>query len=319
MPDATGKGCSFGPTRTDLPQHHFNGGNTWVLKAVRALYPDVDTFLSATTVQASIDRAVVMLQNASHLALSEPTAGTLNVRITNNAGHKLPTGYPEGRRMWINVRFLDASGQLIAERGRYDPVTATLTTDDTKVYEAKLGIDAAVAALSGQPEGESFHFVLNNVWLKDNRIPPRGFTNAGFAAVQAAPVGYTYADGQYWDDTAFTVPSGARRAEVTVHYQTTSREYIEFLRDANTTNSAGQIAYDQWVLQGRSAPVVMDQGAIDLCAADCNRDGFLTITDFGCFQTKFVLGDPYCDCNQDGVLTVADFGCFQTQFTFGCP
>jgi hypothetical protein len=43
------------------------------------------------------------------------------------------------------------------------------------------------------------------------------------------------------------------------------------------------------------------------------------VADFGCFQTKYVSGDPYGDCNADGVLNVADFGCFQTKFVIGCP
>jgi hypothetical protein len=55
------------------------------------------------------------------------------------------------------------------------------------------------------------------------------------------------------------------------------------------------------------------------CYPDCNGDGALTVADFGCFQTRFVAGDPYADCNGDGVRTVADFGCFQTRFVAGCP
>jgi hypothetical protein len=55
------------------------------------------------------------------------------------------------------------------------------------------------------------------------------------------------------------------------------------------------------------------------CYPDCNPDGLLTVADFGCFQTKFVSGDPYADCTNDGNLTVADFGCFQTKFVAGCP
>jgi hypothetical protein len=55
------------------------------------------------------------------------------------------------------------------------------------------------------------------------------------------------------------------------------------------------------------------------CYPDCNTDDVLTVADFGCFQTKFVSGDPYADCNGDGHRTVADFGCFQTRFVAGCP
>jgi hypothetical protein len=55
------------------------------------------------------------------------------------------------------------------------------------------------------------------------------------------------------------------------------------------------------------------------CYPDCNASGTLNIADFGCFQTKFVAGDPYADCNGVGGLTIADFGCFQTKFVTGCP
>ena len=62
------------------------------------------------------------------------------------------------------------------------------------------------------------------------------------------------------------------------------------------------------------------------CDANCNKDfhpltgqHILTVADFGCFQTLYVLQDAFADCNADGSLTVADFGCFQTQFGTGCP
>jgi hypothetical protein len=59
--------------------------------------------------------------------------------------------------------------------------------------------------------------------------------------------------------------------------------------------------------------------ACDSCYPDCNEDGGLSVADFGCFQTRFVQGDPYADCNADSALTVADFGCFQSKFVAGCP
>jgi hypothetical protein len=55
------------------------------------------------------------------------------------------------------------------------------------------------------------------------------------------------------------------------------------------------------------------------CYPDCNGDGALNLSDFGCFQTAFALGQPYADCNGDGVRNLSDFGCFQTQFALGCP
>ena len=55
------------------------------------------------------------------------------------------------------------------------------------------------------------------------------------------------------------------------------------------------------------------------CYPDCNGDAALNLSDFGCFTTKFALGDPYADCNGDSTLNLSDFGCFTTKFALGCP
>ncbi|MCC6661868.1 MAG: hypothetical protein IT437_13390 [Phycisphaerales bacterium] len=55
------------------------------------------------------------------------------------------------------------------------------------------------------------------------------------------------------------------------------------------------------------------------CRPDCNSDGILNLSDFGCFTTRFATGDPYADCNGDGVRNLSDFGCFTTTFALGCP
>jgi PKD repeat protein len=121
-----------------------------------------------------------------------------------------------------------------------------------------------VAPVLGLPAGVSFHFVLNNQVYSDNRIPPRGFTNEAFEQIQSPVVGYSYPDNQYWDDTEYHLPAETARVEVTLNYQTTSKEYIEFLRDANVTNDSGQVLYDLWNTTGKSAPVAMASAVEDL-------------------------------------------------------
>ncbi len=54
------------------------------------------------------------------------------------------------------------------------------------------------------------------------------------------------------------------------------------------------------------------------CAADCDASGTLTIDDFICFQTRYVLADPRADCDGSGSLNIDDFVCFQTFFVLGC-
>lgn len=317
MPKTTGIACIPGlgsPVRPDLPLHDFAGANTWVLKAIRSLYPDSETHLTESSVEAAISRAVEMLQNASDMELSQD-AGGLDVRIINNTGHKLPTGYPEGRRMWLNIRFLDGQGELVGEYGHYDFETADLSAYDTKVYEAKLGISAEVAALTGEPAGFTFHLALANVWLKDNRIPPRGFTNANFESIQAAPVNYTYEDGQYWDDTSYVIPANAATAVVTLYHQTTTKPYIEFLRDAAPPNNkAGQIAYNMWVLHGKSPPTIMDQLSLPLYnPGDLDNDGDCDLGDLGQLLSAFGVDDGG-DFDGDGDTDLGDLGLLLSYF-----
>ena len=287
MQDVTGKGAAFFgsttgiPERTDLPQHDLTGANNWVpqiipqhpvFSATFTTGPDAAARLAA--LNAGVDRATAMLQNAADLDV-ELNGTQLMVTITNNSGHKLPTGYIEGRRMWLQVAAYDEDGTLIYSSGEYDAATGTLTEDaDLQLYEAKHGISAALAAQLGVPAGESFNFILNNEILQDNRIPPRGYSFAAFEAAGAAP--YTngtadparYADGQYWDTVSYTVPANTDVVFVTLVHQVVSREYVEFLRDDSPffgdPNSNGQILYDLWEGNGRSAPTIMAQKVIGL-------------------------------------------------------
>ena len=55
------------------------------------------------------------------------------------------------------------------------------------------------------------------------------------------------------------------------------------------------------------------------CYPDCNGDGTLNLSDFGCFTTKFATAQAYADCNGDGARNLSDFGCFTTKFALGCP
>jgi hypothetical protein len=56
---------------------------------------------------------------------------------------------------------------------------------------------------------------------------------------------------------------------VALYHQTTSRDYIEFLRDENTTNGAGLVAYNQWVTHGKSAPVLKANTTVLIASDTC--------------------------------------------------
>ena len=322
MRDVTGRGCSFGPVREDLPLHDITGGSTWLPGLLGMLYPGE---VNEAALQAGILRARYMLQNAAELGAVQ-NGRELTVTVTNNTGHKLPTGYPEGRRTWINVKFFDESRTLLAESGAYDPDTGVLSHDDqVKVYETKPGLDSVTAPLVGVDEGPSFHFVLNNKIFKDNRIPPRGFTNAAYADFGGDPVAHSYADGQYWDDTVYTIPVGASSAEVTLYYQSTSKEFVEFLRDENTTNAKGQELFDLWNDNGKCPPEMMAAIPIALVppiGGDYDGNTTVDLVDYVQFvpcMTGPAGGTSFpCDIfdfDRGDDVDLQDYGAFQSSLT----
>ena len=211
------QGCNKNPQhRPDMPTHDLTGGNYWTPQAIQ--YMDgagtlrIGSGLSPDTVNAmnaGILRVQDNLHNAASLAINGNT-----LTLVNLTGHKLISGYPEGRRMWLNIKWYDGDDTLLREDGEYGTIGVTvngvqvrslidLNDPNTKVYEAHGAItqDWAAKLLSVFPEKatlpvaydrntgavaatladvrdngdhESFHFALNNRVVKDNRIPPYG-------------------------------------------------------------------------------------------------------------------------------------------------
>jgi hypothetical protein len=154
-----------GDIRPDLPAHDQTGMSYWIQKAVQ--WQDQQgtlrfgTGLTAAQIaamDAAMERSANHLESAGHLS-AVLNGSDLEVTVTNLTGHKLITGYPEGRRMWLNVKWFGAGDVLIDEDGEYgelyhdgSPVTVQdldgttwtvrtiLDPDSTKVYEANPGM-----------------------------------------------------------------------------------------------------------------------------------------------------------------------------------
>jgi hypothetical protein len=102
--------------------------------------------LTSTTIagmNAGKLRAVGNLQAAAALEVSGDTLTVINL-----TGHKLLSGYPEGRRMWLNVKWYDAGSAVLREDGAYGAIPVTLNggtvnvetildlqDPNTKIYE----------------------------------------------------------------------------------------------------------------------------------------------------------------------------------------
>lgn len=272
MPDSQDPAASAainGPDRSgNLPVHAFAGGNTWIPRVISGEYSDTtgvpgaaggigrQAELEQTALWARAMLASAATLEASVTAFTAPgpsTPGSLDARIkvTNQSGHKLPSGYSEGRRMWLNLQVHDASGALVFESAAYDTAAATLTQDpQARVYEVLQGIwnrnGTSACDVKDAQNRHIFHFVLNDCVAKDNRIPPLGFRPATAAdpnGYQLRPVAHSYpetAPGSgvlvNYDQADYLVPlpagaQGPFSVTARLYYQTSSREYIEFLRD----------------------------------------------------------------------------------------
>lgn len=273
-PNASACALSGYPNRSgDLPVHAFVGGNTWVPSIIKGEYDDTSAVPGAygglgraDSFDQSIAWARDLLGNAATVdasiqgytppTVSVPGTMEVGVRVTNLSGHKLPTGYGEGRRMWIDLQVHDANGVLVFESGAYDAAAGVLALDaQARVYEVRQGIYDATAgrcAIVDSGGGAMFHFVTNDCIAKDNRIPPLGFRPATAAdphGYELRPVGATYAETTpgsgvlvNFDNAAYavTLPAGSVgpfTANARLYYQTASRDYITFLRDQAVTNA----------------------------------------------------------------------------------
>lgn len=290
-PTSTAYACIFEENDRvgNAGRHEFVGANAWVPAVIKGEYGPTlgrDAELDAT-VAAALDMlqnrtAEVELEVASEITADASTLEA-SVRVTNLAGHKLPSGYTEGRRLWIELEVRDGNDEVVFESGAYDAASGVLTEDaQIKIYQSERGIWDSGAGeceiLDGMGD-HAFHFVLNDCILSDNRIPPRGFV----PDLETEPVGYTYpevAPGvlQHWDDTEYTIPlppgvPGPLTVTARLRHQIASKEYVEFLRDRAVEQafdddcltrknmplpvgmSRGEYLYEVWTMYDRSTPV----------------------------------------------------------------
>lgn len=275
MATASGKACNKNVTvRDDLRVHDLSGGNAWMAAILASVDQDADNpahdrfnyeLLSGSRYPGALidvaglqgqgpalsdgaERAKANLQRAANLVPLFDSESSASLRIYNNTGHKLISGFPEGRRMWLSVEFYDAAGNELGELNPYTELLVSRDADgvptyvsggtlrkdrDDLIFEAKMQ-----SSLTG--EDASFHMVLATDRYKDNRIPPLGFdaSSATQRLAQAraagvdAPDYFTaaeYAGGYH--DVVFDKPVGTATWTAELYYQTTSYEYIRFLRE----------------------------------------------------------------------------------------
>jgi hypothetical protein len=253
-----------GTPRTDPRIHTFVGGNYWGIQAVMAKNPKrAMTYEGAfnLALQGTLDN---LAKAVKVTLMGPPLTGTpggsleVNVRIENLTGHKFPTGYAESRRAWIGISLVDAQKKEQALLGGYDLATGEIqAVPATRVYRAQHG---KWDGQKGQPDE---HLALHNMVISDTRIPPQGFV----PSETTKPLGeIDFSDGKggtrSFDEATFTVTAPADAAgdltlSARVYYQSMTREHIEFLKTANTTDSRGEELESIFKATGEGAPLLI--------------------------------------------------------------
>ena len=127
---------------------------------------DLHSALARETLQGAARMEIISTQNVSPGGIA-----AVGIRVHNSgAGHKLPTGFPEGREIWMDFRVLDDTGKVIYRLGRLD--SEGHLEPGSRSFKVVLGDDAG-------------NIIDLEVWkatriLSDNRILPRGYADVMF-------------------------------------------------------------------------------------------------------------------------------------------
>ncbi len=173
--------------RSPYGKHELVGGNTFMLNLLKNNNAALLLTANATQFDSTIARTTRMLQNRTLLLetnVAERTSDTafIDVKLTNLAGHKFPSGYP-ARRAFVELVVETAEGDTIFHSGGWDGSYEVMGHDES--WEPHYDV------IRTEGQAQIYEMVMADVngnkttvlerakeSLKDNRLAPLGFTTA---------------------------------------------------------------------------------------------------------------------------------------------
>ena len=262
-------------------RHDMAGANRFVLELLREEYGANGTDeIADFFFDAAIERTDELLATAATVEIAGPATTHLGegltgleVTVTNNSGHKLPTGYSEGRIMWLEVE-ATYGDEVVWSSGAFDGMSP-VDDGQLRTYE---GVAEELST------GTTLHLLLNDHWVRDTRIPPAGLAQN----LDTDPVGDRYTplpDGTWpnYDVAPYTfdpnpdVEDATPDDETDDELQVTARlwylintpEYIQVLANDNVTNEAGSDVAMLFDTAGGAPPMLLGEATIAI-----DIDGF---------------------------------------------
>jgi hypothetical protein len=231
------------PGRTPFNLHTFAGANNFMVQLIKdnkvslgvsALDQRFDSTLKANTQLLKQETLDLISQFDS----SGSDTAYFSIKVKNKAGHKFPSGYPS-RRAVVQFVALKANGDTLFSSGLFD--------NNYEVKNISTPFELHHDIINSSSQTQIYEMVMGdvngnlttvleraNTHLKDNRIPPRGFTTLHAAYDTCAIVGDALTDadfnktagveGKGHDIIHYHLPldgySGNLRVDVKVFYQT---------------------------------------------------------------------------------------------------
>ena len=265
----------LGQPRSGVSRHVFRGGNFFMLRMLNRHRDELGVSALPQELESAATRTVAHLRSET-ARLEVTNAGvadgrlTLDVDVTNLAGHKLPTAYPS-RRVWLQVTVSDASGVAVFESGAFAPDGSIAGNDQDsdplrhephyRVIEQADQVQIYESVMS-DPEGRPTTGLLTAVrYLKDNRLLPEGFDRAA-AGEDAAVLGQAALDPDFTggsDRIRYRVDlagqNGPFSVEVRLWYQPIAYRWAKNLAEYDAVETRRFVAWYDAMASG-SAVVV---------------------------------------------------------------
>lgn len=157
------KAATMGPKRKDRRSHDFAAANTTILKYFGN---HKKAKKARRLLQSSAELEFVGLPDS----FSPGSYANVSVKVKNvGAGHKLPTGFPEGREVWLDFVVSDKAGKELFRLGEIKNGKTEVGTKNFRVH-------------MGDKDGNEVDIEVWNVdrILSDNRIMPHGYAVEDF-------------------------------------------------------------------------------------------------------------------------------------------
>jgi hypothetical protein len=254
--------ATMGTPRTGVSRHTFRGSNFWMLQLLDRNRAALAVTAAGAELQTQARDSIEFLQRESasltiERATRTPGQLVVDVVVTNQAGHKLPSAYPS-RRAWLHVVARDAAGAVLWESGASQPdgrISGNDNDRDAAAFEphyrqiTDAGQVQIFEAIMADVRGAVTTGLLSAVrYVKDNRLLPDGFDKAR-ATQDIAVRGDAFEDSDFiggGDRVRYVIPvrgSGPVTIETQLLYQTVGYRWANNLERHRSAETDRFVAY----------------------------------------------------------------------------